>query len=85
VTVYEPLTTPLNTKFPDASAVTLADEVPLSVTVAELPPLPLIDPDTLKVGVTDEVKLTPVTFAPLTVTFWLAGAKVMPALVGVTV
>ena len=83
--MYEPLTTPLNIKFPDTSAITVALEVPLSVTVAELPPLPLIDPEMLKVGVTAEVKSIPVTLAPLTVTLRLAGVKVIPVLVGVTV
>ena len=85
VTVYVPPTIPLKTKLPDASAITVVVVPPLKVTVAELPPLPLIDPETLKIGVTADVKLTPVTFAPLTVTLWLAGVKVMPVFDGVTV
>jgi hypothetical protein len=32
-----------------------------------------------------ELKFTDPTFAPLTVTFWLAGVKVNPAALGVTV
>jgi len=34
---------------------------------------------------TAAVKFTPATFAEVTVTFWLAGAKVKPVFVGVTV
>jgi hypothetical protein len=36
-------------------------------------------------GMPVDVKLTPVTFAPLTVFDWLAGLKVYPVLLGVTV
>src|SRR5580693_3181563 len=42
VTVYVPLLKPLTMKLPDASAVTLIP--PVKVTVAVLPPLPLIVP-----------------------------------------
>jgi hypothetical protein len=41
-------------------------------------------PETLKVCAVD-VKFTTVTLPPLTVTFWLAGVKVNPDFVGVTV
>jgi hypothetical protein len=61
-------------------AVVEALAVPAKVTVAPLPPaVELIVPETLYVGLVCSVavKLTPVvTFAPLTVTFWLVGLNV---------
>jgi hypothetical protein len=61
---------------------------PFSVTVPVEPDPPV---SVLGFNVTDdkltptEVKFTPVTFAPLTVTFWFAGVKLKPFLLGVTV
>ena len=60
---------------------TVALAGPLRVTVAPFPPAPLMVPERVYVTV---LKLTPVTL-PLTVTFWLAGVKVYPLLLGVTV
>ena len=42
-------------------------------------------PEMLHVWTDVAVKLTPVTFAPLTVTGWLVGLKVKPVFDGVTV
>jgi hypothetical protein len=54
----------------------LALAAPLSVTVAPLPPaVGLIVPEMLYVGAV-AVKLIPVTFAPFTVAFVLAGLNV---------
>jgi hypothetical protein len=52
--------------------------------VAPGPPVPLIVPLIVKVGCAADEKFA-VAFAPLTVTAWLAGVNVKPALVGVTV
>jgi hypothetical protein len=63
-------------KAPVLSALVVALDAPLSVTVAPLPPIAgLIAPDMLNVWppCAVAVKFTPVTFAPLTVTFWLVG------------
>ena len=75
----------LKLKFPFASAVVVALAAPLRVTVAPLPlavglRVPVIDQDC-----TAAVKLTPVTFAPVTVTVWLGGLRVNPLMLGVTV
>jgi hypothetical protein len=61
---------------PELFAVVLALAAPLSVTVAPLPPaVGLIVPEMLYVGAV-AVKLIPVTFAPFTVAFVLAGLNV---------
>ena len=86
VTVYDPLLRPLNVKLPEASAVVLPLAVPLSVSVVPVPlAAGLTVPEMLHVGIAVAVKLTAVTFAPLTVTGWLVGENVKPALDGVTV
>ena len=64
-------------------AVTVAVAAPVSLTVAPDPPAPLMVPVIVKVC-TAEVKLA-VALAPLTVIVWLAGVKVKPVFVGVTV
>ena len=73
VTVYAPLAKPENVYVPDALAVVVAVPAPVRVTVAAFPPAPLMVPEMEYVTV---AKFTPVTFAPLTVALWLAGAKV---------
>src|SRR5919198_49517 len=86
VTVYVPLASPVNVKLPDASAVTVPVAAPLSVTAVPAPfAAGLTVPEMFHVGTGDTVKLTPVTFAPLTVTDWLAGLNVKPVFDGVTV
>jgi hypothetical protein len=73
---------------PELLAVVVALVTPLNVTVAPFPPAAgLIVPEMLYVGLTCwmAVKLTPVTAAPLTVTFWLAGLNVYPVRLGVSV
>jgi hypothetical protein len=66
--------------------VVLAAEVPLNVTVAPLPAGSGVTvPEIVKVGTAWMTKLTPVAFAPVTLTDWLAGVKVNPLLAGVTV
>jgi hypothetical protein len=68
------------------SVVVVAATAPLKVTVAPLPPaVGVIVPEMLKVAAGVAVKLIPVTFAPLTVAFWLAGLKVYPVWLGVIV
>ena len=67
-------------------AVVVAEAAPLRATVAPLPPLPLIVPEIENVcGIAVAVKAGTVTLAPLTVAFWLAGLKVKPLWLGVTV
>ncbi len=60
--------------------------MPLRFTVA---PLPLADgliaPEMLQVGAAAAVKLTPLVLEPFNVTAALAGVKVKPGLLGVTV
>jgi hypothetical protein len=80
------LASPVNVKFPDASAVVVALAVPLNVSVAPLPlAAGLTVPEMLHVGMGVAVKLTAVTLAPLTVTGALVGLKVKPVFDGVTV
>jgi hypothetical protein len=64
-------------------AVVVAVEVPVSAMVAPLPEAPTL-PVIVHVCCV-AVKAAAVTFAPLTVTATLAGLKVYPLLVGVTV
>jgi len=66
-------------KPPELFAVFVALAAPLNVTVVPFPPVAgLMVPEMLNVGLICwvAVKLTPVTFAPLTVIFWLAGLNV---------
>jgi hypothetical protein len=80
------LANPVNVKFPDASAVVVPLAVPLNVSVVPLPlAAGLTVPEMLHVGTGVAVKLTAVTFAPLTVTGALVGLKVKPVFDGVTV
>ena len=59
---------------------------PLSVSVVPVPlAAGLTVPEMLHVCTEVAVKLTAVTFAPLTVTGWLAGLNVKPVFDGVTV
>ena len=67
---------------PEPSAVTVALEAPLKVTVAPLPPV--IVPEMLQV-IALAVKFTAVALAPLMVTARLTGFTVKPLLLGVTV
>jgi hypothetical protein len=80
------LAKPVNVKFPEASAVVVPLAAPVNVIVV---PVPLAGgltvPEMLQVGSGAAVKLTAVTFAPLTVTGWLVGVKVNPVFDGVTV
>jgi hypothetical protein len=71
---------------PEPSAVAVAVDAPLNITVAPLPPAAgLIVPEMPKVWAV-AVKLAPdVTSAPLIVTVVLLGLKVRPAFVGVIV
>jgi len=86
VTVYPPLARPVNEKLPDASAVVVPLVAPLSVNVVPVPfAAGLTVPEMLKVAIGVAVKLTAVTFAPLTVTGWFVGENVKPVLDGVTV
>ncbi len=64
-------------------AVVVAVDVPVSLTVAPEPPVPLIVPLIVNVCAV-EVKLA-VTLAPLTVTARFVGVKVNPLLLGATV
>jgi hypothetical protein len=85
VTAYVPFASPLNVYAPELFAVVVVLAPPLSVTVAPLPPaVGLIVPEMLNVCAV-AVKFTPVTFAPLTVAFRLAGANVNPVWLGVSV
>jgi hypothetical protein len=71
---------------PELSVVVVPVEAPLRVTVTSVPEeTGLIVPEMLKRPVEFAVKFTPVRLAPLTVSGWLAGVKVNPVLVGVTV
>ena len=67
---------------PEPSAVTVALEAPLKVTVAPLPPVTV--PEMLHV-IAVAVKFTAVALALLIVTAWLVGLMVKPLLLGVTV
>ena len=77
---------PVNEKLPDASAVLVPLDVPVNVNVVPVPlAAGLTVPEMFHVGIGVAVKLTFVTFAPLTVTDWLAGLNVNPVFAGVTV
>ena len=45
--MYEPFASPVKLKLPKPSAVVVADEAPLRLTVAPAPPGPLIAPEML--------------------------------------
>ena len=77
---------PVNVKFPEASAVVVPLAAPVNVIVVPVPlAAGLTVPEMLHVGRGVAVKLTAVTFAPLTVTGWLVGVNVKPVFDGVTV
>ncbi len=65
----------------------VAEDVPVRVTVAPLPPVPLMVPEMENVcaAVAVEVKLAPVMFAVVTVSASEVGLKVKPVWLGVTV
>ena len=76
----------MNVKLPEASAAVVRLAAPLSVSVVPVPVAAgLTVPEMLQVGIGVAVKLTAVTFAPLTVTGRLVGVNVKPVLDGVTV
>src|SRR5271157_4943093 len=83
VMVYDPFARPENVYAPEALAVVVAVEVPVSAIVAPLPVVPTL-PVIVQVCAV-AVKLAAVTFAPLTVTATLAGLKVKPLKLGVMV
>lgn len=83
VTVYEPFVRPLKVYAPEAFAVVVAPEVPFRVTVAPLPPVPLMVPLMVKVCAA-ELKFA-VALAPLIVTGWLDGVMAKPDFAGITV
>jgi uncharacterized membrane protein len=77
MTRYVPFNNPVKLKLPELLVVVVAAAAPLRVTIAPLPPVVgLMVPETLNVGVTIAVKFIAVTFAPLTVTAWIAGLNV---------
>jgi hypothetical protein len=82
VTVYVPFANPENVYPPKAFAVTVAVDVPLRLTVAPLPPVPLIVPLIMKVCAV-ELKFA-VAFAPFNVMGWFTGVKEKPFSAGVT-
>ena len=71
---------------PAALAVTVAVDVPVNLTVAPLPPVPLIVPEIEKVcgAIAVAVKFAPVMFAVVIVSASEAGLKVKPVWLGVT-
>jgi hypothetical protein len=83
VTVYDPFAKPGNVYAPEALAVVVAVEVPVSAMVAPLPEVPT--PPVMVQVCAVAVKLPAVTFAPLTVTATLAGLNVKPVRLGVRV
>jgi hypothetical protein len=74
VTVYDPFASPENVYAPEALAVVVAVDVPVSAMVAPLPEVPT--PPVMVQVCAVAVKLPAVTFAPLTVTATLAGLNV---------
>ena len=66
------MVSPVKVKLPEVSAVVLPATGPLKVTVAPLPPVPLMVPCRVYVC-TELVKFTPLTAAVVTVTAWLEG------------
>ena len=86
VTVYDPFANPVKLYPPEPFAVVVAEDVPLNVTVAPFPPLPLIVPEIVNVcGTAVDATAPNVTFAPLTVAFILVGLNVKPLLLARTV
>src|SRR5450631_2761041 len=69
------------TTAPPAGAGPLRVTVPVEV----LPPMTEAGLRTTEVTVSEELKLTVETFAPLIVALWLVGLKTKPILLGVTV
>ena len=72
--VYDPFAKPENVYAPEALAVVVAVEVPVSAMVAPLPDVPT--PPVMVQVCAVAVKVAAVTFAPLTVTATLAGLNV---------
>ena len=70
----------MKVKFPELSAVAVAEDAPLKVTVAAAPAVPR-EPDNVNV----KLKFTPLTLAPATVTCCDAGENVVFPFVGVMV
>ena len=83
VMVYEPFASLEKVYAPEALAVVVAVEVPVSAMVAPLPDVPT--PPVIVQVCAVAVKLPAVTFAPLTVTATLAGENVKPVKLGVMV
>ena len=75
-----PFASPVNVYTPEAFAATVAVDVPVRLTVAPLPPVPLIVPEIEKVvgAVAVEVKFAPVMFAVVMVSANEVGLKVKP-------
>ena len=75
-----PLAKPVKVKTPEAFAVTVAADVPERLTVAPLPPVPLIVPEIENVcgAVAVDVKFAPVMFAVVMVSASEVGLKVKP-------
>ena len=72
---------------PEAFAMTVAAEVPVRLTVAPLPPVPLIVPEMENVvgAVAVDVKFAPVIFAVVIASASEVGPKEKPVWLGVTV
>ena len=81
--VYDPFVRPENVYAPEALAVVVAVEVPVSAMVAPLPAVPT--PPVMVQVCAVAVKVAAVTFAPLTVTATLTGLKLKPVKLGVMV
>jgi len=77
------LVNPLKVYAPEELAVVVAPDVPLRVTAAPLPPVPLMMPLMVKICAA-ELKFA-VALAPFIVTGWLDGVMTKPEFVGVTV
>ena len=78
---------PVKVYAPAALAVTVAVDVPVNLTVAALPPVPLIVPEIENVvgAVAVAVKFAPLMFAVVIVSASDVGLKVKPVWLGVTV
>jgi len=81
--VYDPFARPGKVYAPEALAVVVAVDVPVSAIVAPLPDVPT--PPVIVQVCAVAVKLPAVAFAPLTVTAILAGLKIKPVRLGVMV
>ena len=85
--MYVPFARPVNVYTPEALAVTVAADVPVRLTDAPLPPVPLIVPEIENVvgAIAVDVKFAPVMFAVVMVSASDVGLKVKPVWLGVTV